>query len=234
MIIAVTSAGRDLDSPIDPRFGRCAFFIIYNMEDRSFEALDNENSALGGGAGIQSAQLIAAKGVKAVITGNCGPNAVQTLQAAGIQLFLGRSGTVREAIESFRNNSINPSQKANVSDHFGMKGENPSTQPSAGNVGTEWIPGSGRRMGRGSGRGMGTCGGKGMGRGMGKGMGQGMGLRKGLNPNPDTAPRDLSVQPNPSNLSRDQELNRLKEQSKELQRQISDIQARIKKMEENG
>jgi len=99
MKIAISSNGKDLNSQIDPRFGRCAYFLIVETEDMSFEAFDNENIALGGGAGIQSAQFVASKGAKAVITGNCGPNAVRTLSAAGVELFVGQAGTVKEVIE---------------------------------------------------------------------------------------------------------------------------------------
>ena len=236
MIIAVSSSGRDLDSQIDPRFGRCVFFIIYDTNDGNVEVFDNENIAIGGGAGIQSAQFIAAKGAKAIITGNCGPNAVKTLIAAGIQLFLGQSGTVREGIEKFRNNAINPSQDANVSDHFGMKGDVTPSPPLAENMRTEWTPGRGGGMGRGGGRGMGMCGGKGMGRGMGggRGIGKGMGLGNGMGSGPDISEGVTSDRPVPRNFSRDQELNLLKEQSRELQRQMDDIQARISKFDENG
>jgi len=56
MKVAVSSSGTNLDSQIDPRFGRCTYFIIVNTDDMSFEAFDNEGIALGGGAGIQSSQ----------------------------------------------------------------------------------------------------------------------------------------------------------------------------------
>ncbi|MBW1920081.1 MAG: dinitrogenase iron-molybdenum cofactor biosynthesis protein, partial [Deltaproteobacteria bacterium] len=69
MRVAVSSSGDQLDSQIDPRFGRCAYFLIVETDDMSFVAFPNENVALGGGAGIQSAQFVASKGVKAVITG---------------------------------------------------------------------------------------------------------------------------------------------------------------------
>jgi predicted Fe-Mo cluster-binding NifX family protein len=89
MKIAVSSSGKNLESPIDSRFGRCAYFLIIETDDMSFDFFDNENIALGGGAGIQSAQFVASRGAKAVITGNCGPNATQTLSAAGVELFVG-------------------------------------------------------------------------------------------------------------------------------------------------
>ncbi len=151
MKIAVSSNGKDLDSNIDPRFGRCAYFIIVETDDMSFEAFDNESIALGGGAGIQSAQFVASKGAVLVITGNCGPNAVQALSAAGIEIYLGQSGTVRESIEKYMRGDIKSTSKPNVADHYGMGGGG----------------GMGRGMGRGMGMGKGMGGGRGMGRGIG-------------------------------------------------------------------
>ena len=106
MKVAVSSNGKNLDAQLDPRFGRCHFFLIVHPDDMSFEAFNNESSAQGSGAGIQAAQFLASQGVAAVITGNCGPNAVQTLSAAGIELFGGQAGTVREVVERFKNGNL--------------------------------------------------------------------------------------------------------------------------------
>ena len=147
MKVAVSSSGEDLHSLIDPRFGRCAYFVIVETDDMSFEVFDNESIALGGGAGIQSAQFICSKGAKAVITGNCGPNAVQTLSAAGVELYLGNTGTVSEVLEKYKSGSLTPTSQANVSDHSGFAGK------------TSVDRGRGRRQG------MGIGGGRSMGRG---------------------------------------------------------------------
>jgi predicted Fe-Mo cluster-binding NifX family protein len=157
MKVAVSSVGKELNSQIDPRFGRCAYFLIVETDDMHFESFDNENISLGGGAGIQSAQFVASKGAKAVITGKCGPNAARTLSAAGIELFVGQKGPVKESVERYKRGDLRPSAKANVPDHYGMS------------------------MGRGGGmgRGMSMGRGGGMGRGMGTGRGGGMGQRVG-------------------------------------------------------
>ena len=143
MKVAVSSTGKTLDSPIDPRFGRCSYFLIVETGEMSFEAFSNESIALGGGAGIQSAQFIASKGVEAVLTGNCGPNAMSALSAAGVKVIVGQTGTVREAVERYKRGELRSASGANVDAHYGM--------------------GGGGGMGRGMGRGMG---GGGMGRGM--------------------------------------------------------------------
>ncbi len=64
MKVAISSSGKDLDSLIAPRFGRCPYFLIVETDNMSFEVFDNESIALGGGAGIQSAQFISSKGAK--------------------------------------------------------------------------------------------------------------------------------------------------------------------------
>jgi predicted Fe-Mo cluster-binding NifX family protein len=154
MKVALSSTGENLDAQIDPRFGRCPFFLVVNPEDMSFEVFENDSAFQAGGAGIQAAQFLASKGVEAVITGNCGPNAVQTLSAAGIELFGGQAGTIKEVVKRFKKGNLSPTSEANVESHFGM-----TTGTGVGRRG-------GMMGGRGMGRGMG--GGRGTGRGMGR------------------------------------------------------------------
>lgn len=146
MKIAVSATGPDLDAEVDPRFGRCQYFVIVDPQTMQFEALDNSNAMAAGGAGISTAQMIASKGVEVVLTGNCGPNAYQTLSAAGIQVITGAAGRIRDAIEAYKAGRFQASAQPSVGSHYGM--------------------------GVGMGRGMGM----GMGRGMGRGMGMGWGM----------------------------------------------------------
>jgi len=125
MKIAVSANGKDLDTAIDPRFGRCSYFIIVDTEDMGFEAFNNTSIGLGG-AGIQSAQFVASKGAQVVITGNCGPNAVRTLSAAGIELIVGQASTVRQSIDNYKNGALKSTTDANVRDHYGMGGNSTS------------------------------------------------------------------------------------------------------------
>ncbi|MBN1621514.1 MAG: NifB/NifX family molybdenum-iron cluster-binding protein [Endomicrobiales bacterium] len=121
MKICITSQGKDLDSQVDPRFGRCSYFIIVDTDTMEFEAVDNSAVNAAGGAGIKSGQLIAEKGAKAVLTGNCGPNAFQTLNAAKIDVITGVSGTIKEAVNKFKSGELKPDKSASVDSHFGMK-----------------------------------------------------------------------------------------------------------------
>jgi len=119
MKIAITSQGNDLHAEVDPRFGRCQVFIIYDTETDTFEALDNTNASLGGGAGIQSAQTLSEEGAEAVLTGNIGPNAFRTLSAAGIKAFAGVSGKISEVVDQFKKGTLKPYAAPSVEAHFG-------------------------------------------------------------------------------------------------------------------
>ncbi len=123
MKIAVSATGTTLDSEVDPRFGRCQYFIIVDAETLQFEAVENTSTVASGGAGIAAAQMIAGKGVKAVLTGNCGPNAYQVLSSTGIEVITGVSGKVKDAIEAYRQGKYRASPQPNVPGHFGTAGE---------------------------------------------------------------------------------------------------------------
>jgi predicted Fe-Mo cluster-binding NifX family protein len=124
MKICVTSEGGSLDSRVDPRFGRCRYFIIADTDTSEFEAIENPNIESMGGAGIQSAQLVASKKVKAVITGNVGPNAFQTLQAAGVEIFTNASGSIKEAVEKYKKGEFKAVSSPSVGSHSGMPNKN--------------------------------------------------------------------------------------------------------------
>lgn len=122
MKIAVTARGPNLDDPVDPRFGRAAYFVLVETDGMQVDPVANANTAAGGGAGVQSAQLMAERGVTTVLTGNCGPNAYRTLEAAGIQVMVGIQGTVREAVAQFKAGTLTASGNPNVGSHFGTGG----------------------------------------------------------------------------------------------------------------
>ncbi len=87
MKICITSVGKDLHSDIDPRFGRCSYFIFYDRENKKYEATENSWKEASGGAGIQAAQFVIQKGAKKLFTGRVGTNAEMVLKKAGIEII---------------------------------------------------------------------------------------------------------------------------------------------------
>lgn len=124
MKIAITSTGQTLDSQVDPRFGRAAYFIIVDPESMDFDAVENKNTDTSGGAGINSAKIVIDTRVHAVLTGNCGPNAQRTLSAADVKLYAGLKGSVLEAVQLFKSDKLTEAAEPNVKAHFGMDDQN--------------------------------------------------------------------------------------------------------------
>lgn len=123
MKICITSNGNDLNAEVDPRFGRCRYFLFVDTDSLEFEAVENPNLDAAGGAGIQSGQFVAGKGISAVLTGNVGPNAFETLKGAGIDVVTGMSGTVREAVANYKQGKTNPTQGPSVGSKYGLPGK---------------------------------------------------------------------------------------------------------------
>ena len=106
MKICITSTGKSLESPIDPRFGRCSYFLIVDSETLQFEAIQNIAANAAGGAGIHATQIIAKKGVNLLLTRNVGPKAFQALSSACIKIYTGESKTGLEFIEKFKKSEL--------------------------------------------------------------------------------------------------------------------------------
>lgn len=100
MTICITAEGEDWAAATQPNFGRAAFFLFIDTESEAIDPVRNQPGAHG--AGVQAAQTVAQYGVKAVVTGSAGPNAFQGLAAAGIEVYVGATGTVREAYDAYR------------------------------------------------------------------------------------------------------------------------------------
>lgn len=154
MKICVTAGAPGLDAAVDPRFGRCPFFVVVDLDSMSDSSVPNTNASSPSGAGIQAAQEVAKLGVSVLITGNLGPNALQTLIAANIETYQQQGGQVRDAVEKFQQGQLMKITSPSVPAHAGMgQGRGP--------------------MGGGRGRGGGFGGGRGRGQGSGRGSGGG-------------------------------------------------------------
>jgi len=123
MKIAISIKEKLADSEIDPRFGRCQYFAIYDTESDQIQLVDNPGAQASSGAGIETAGFIANQDIQAVVTGNVGPNAYTTLDAGDVDIFAGISGTVPEAIQKYKSNNLVSVKAATVESHHGTKAE---------------------------------------------------------------------------------------------------------------
>ena len=203
MKICVTATAGDLNAQVDPRFGRCQYFVIVDSETMAFEAMANEAIAAPGGAGIQAAQTMVNKGVDVVISGNIGPNAFQVLSTAGVKIATGAYGTVQEATEMYKSGKLGETGASTVAAHAGMGAT---------------APGGGFGMGMGGGRGGGR--GQGMGRGMGLGMQQPM----------PSQPQPQAPQAPTTPRTKEEEIEELSNIANRLEKDLEEVKNRIEEL----
>lgn len=218
MKIAVSSTGTTLDAEIDERFGRAAYILIVDTDTLDVEVLDNSaNIRAAQGAGIQAASMVSAKGAKALITGSCGPKAMNAFSAVKLDVYTGQAGSVRQAVERFRQGGLSASDKANVGEKYGMSGVGPAMNKG----GPASFPGGGKVGSRGigcGGRGRGIAGG---GRGMGGGGGMGLCGGRGMG---------NAASPPPVSVSKAETVDDLKKQAAALKVQLEAIQKKIQNL----
>jgi predicted Fe-Mo cluster-binding NifX family protein len=119
MKIAVTATGPDLDSQLDPRFGRAQYILILDEKGSLLETVDNaQNLNAMRGAGIQAGKTLADRKVDVLLTGHCGPNAFTTLKAAGIKVGVEQSGTVQEALARYNRSEVKFADQPDVEGHW--------------------------------------------------------------------------------------------------------------------
>jgi predicted Fe-Mo cluster-binding NifX family protein len=119
MKIAVSSRGRELSSMVDDRFGRAEYFVIMDTDTGEISAIDNaQNVTAAQGAGVQAAERIVNTGVRAVITGHCGPKAFRALSAAGVAVFTNAHGSVPSALAQFEAGKLREAHSADVESHW--------------------------------------------------------------------------------------------------------------------
>ena len=106
MKIAITSFGPNLTSRLCPRVFSCAYFLVVDPENMTFEVFDNKDESSGGVNGGRVARFLISKKVHAVITGRCRPETFKIFSDAGIYLYLHQSGTVKEVLEKYHTGQL--------------------------------------------------------------------------------------------------------------------------------
>ncbi len=139
MRICITATGPDLDSTIDPRFGRCNYFVILNEKGELIKSIKNQAATTMRGAGVQAAQIISDNNVSVLITGQIGPHAYETLQTAGIEIMTSPFGlTAQEAFNLYQNGQLNKVRKIPGQYRWGWNRNNNQEFLNKGRRGQGW------------------------------------------------------------------------------------------------
>jgi predicted Fe-Mo cluster-binding NifX family protein len=121
MKICISACGRDLDSEVDPQFGRCNYFVIIDLEKGSVESIKNPGFEASSGAGIRAAEAVARERIDVLLTGSLGPNSFSILSEAGIETYYGVRGKVAFALHEYQAGKLALLKRPNAATHSGMK-----------------------------------------------------------------------------------------------------------------
>lgn len=106
MMIAIPATGPGIEARVDPRFGRCACFLLVDPDTLEFELLENTAAMEITGAGPAAAKLVVSSGVSAAVASGLGINAIEVLRSAGILVYRIRTGTVRQAVQEYQSGAL--------------------------------------------------------------------------------------------------------------------------------
>ena len=117
MRVAVSASGQTLLDELNPRLGRCEYFVIVDDVTNDTVAVENTGRLSTGAAGIATAKLLNNHQVAVVITGNVGPNAFTALNAAGIRVYTSAGGKIQDVLEKYRHGNLSEAGGPNVGPH---------------------------------------------------------------------------------------------------------------------
>ena len=123
MKIAISSTGKSIEDEVDARFGRCAYFLIVEIEDKKVKdvkAIENTAKSQMGGAGITAGEIVANKKVDAVVTINLGPRAFSVFEQFGVKVYQGQ-GKIKEVVQDLIDNKLKEMKNATGPQHAGLK-----------------------------------------------------------------------------------------------------------------
>lgn len=106
MKVAFSATGKDIDSILDLRFGRCEVFQVYDTETNEIIVINNKGNSASGGAGIAASNQMIDEKIDAIVTGSLGPNAFNIIKESKIEMYKCTPISIKSAIEKYNNGQL--------------------------------------------------------------------------------------------------------------------------------
>ena len=115
MKICVPTVGnKGLDDYVGEHFGRVPTYTIVNLDNEEVKVLPNVSHHMGGHG--NPPEIMVKEGVDVLVCNGLGRRAISAFDGYGIAIYIGASGTVRDAVTAFKHGKL---QKASISDACG-------------------------------------------------------------------------------------------------------------------
>ncbi len=103
MIIAIAASEDHLKSNVDPHFGRCDWYCLYDTESRKSSFIENTFRYQQEQAGTDAAKFLLTKGIKTAVAGRFGSKVVDVFRENSVQMIiLEKSQTISRFINSLK------------------------------------------------------------------------------------------------------------------------------------
>lgn len=113
MRISVPSMGNNgLDERVGEHFGRVPTYTIVDTETDEVEIISNTSEHMGGTG--YPPELMAKAGVGVMVCGGLGRRAIMIFEEMGIRVYVGASGTVRDAVSQFQSGALEEATDENA------------------------------------------------------------------------------------------------------------------------
>lgn len=121
MKIGISATGKNKDSLLDERFGRCEYFQIYNTTSGEIKVIENKAKSVSGGAGIAASNQLIDEKVDVIITGSLGPNAFDLIEKEGIKAYKCESIAISSVLKKYNNGELQEINMPGSAYHGGNK-----------------------------------------------------------------------------------------------------------------
>jgi len=110
MKICIPTNGRlGLDDMVGEHFGRVPTYTIVDLENLDVKVVDNTSHHMGGSG--NPPEIMAKEGVCAMVCHGLGRRAIELFDSLGIEVYIGASGSVRQAVEAFKEGALQKASK---------------------------------------------------------------------------------------------------------------------------
>jgi predicted Fe-Mo cluster-binding NifX family protein len=123
--VAVPSEGSTIDSVMSKYFGKAPCYIVYDTKKKGYWTVQNPFYNKKHARGLRVSAMLVNKGVGTTVSPNIGPEPARYFNNNNVKMYIGASGTVRDAINQYLSGKLVRTEQPNVPTHYGVSGAKP-------------------------------------------------------------------------------------------------------------
>ena len=116
-----TNGEKGLEDTVGEHFGRVPTYTIVDLENDKVKVVPNESHHMGGRG--YPPELLAKEGVTTMICQGLGRRAITMFSDFGIEVYVGASGTVKDAINAYKQGNLTRASEGNACEQHAFRGQ---------------------------------------------------------------------------------------------------------------